>query len=509
MANTAVNNKRIAKNTLLLYFRMLFMMVVSLYTSRVVLNALGVEDFGIYNVVGGVVAMMSFFNNSMATATQRYLNYEMGKNNTKTLNDIFSTSVICYGIIIILALLIAETFGLWFIKHKLTMPNNREFAAFWVFQFSILTFIFNMLSVPYNAAIIAHEKMSAFAYISILEAIGKLTIAYLITISPIDKLIFYSILICCISIIIRLIYTYYCRIHFSECKLKWIWNVNILKNLFGFSSWMLAGTLSQMFSTQGINIIINIFFGPIYNAARAIAMQIYGTVNGFVANFMTATRPQMIKSYAQGDINYTYKLIFSSSKIAFYLLFILSVSILFETQNILNLWLKRPPEFASLFTQLILIDLFITTAYSPIAVLSQASGKIKIYQLTIMICFALIFIMSLIAFKLGCKAYSTFIILIIIDFIGLFVRLIVLNKTVGFPIHKYLKETMLPIAIVFILTLLPCYLIQNFLKGNGLTYFIARILSYISCTLLIIYSIGLNKNEKKSIHKMIHLKLKI
>lgn len=508
MTNTAENNKRIAKNTLLLYFRMLFMMVVSLYTSRVVLNTLGIEDYGIYNVVGGVVAMMSFFNNSMATATQRYLNYEMGKNNQQTLSNIFSSSIICYGIIIALALLIAETFGIWFIEHKLTIPNNRQDAAFWVFQFSILTFIFNMLSVPYNAAIIAHEKMSAFAYISIFEAVGKLAIAYLITISPIDKLVFYSILMCCVSIIIRLIYSYYCQKHFYECKFKWIWDINILKKLFGFSGWMLAGTLSQMFSTQGINIIINIFFGPIYNAARAIAMQIYGAVNGFVTNFMTAVRPQMIKSYAQENLDYTYKLIFSSSKAAFYLLFILSIGILFETQYILYLWLENPPQNASLFTQLVLIDLFITTAYSPIAVMSQASGKIRAYQLTIMVCFSLTFILSFIAFRLGFAAYSTFIILIIIDSLGLFARLFVLKKTVNFPIYKYLKKVILPIIMVLIISSSFSYLIHYFLQNNNLILFVIRIILYLIITVIIIYYIGLSKNEKQFILRTIQSKLK-
>lgn len=437
MEDTTQNNKRIAKNTLLLYARMLLLMCVSLYTSRVVLNALGVEDFGIYNVVGGVVAMMGFLNNSLGTATQRFINYAMGKNDEKHLNKIFSVSFICYCIIIFIVIVIAETVGLWFVCNKLIIPEIRKETAFWVYQLSLLTFIMSMLSVPYNAVIVAYEKMSAFAYISIVEGIGKLIIALLITISPIDKLLYYATLMCILSICVRCLYVTYCNKNFTICKIRFVWDKSLLMKIFSFSGWMITGTLSQMFSTQGVNILINLFFGPIYNAARSIAMQVYNAVFGFTNNFMIAVKPQIIKSYAQGNFEYSYKLIYSLSKISFYLLFILSVTILFETDKILNLWLKNPPNGAIIFTQLTLYDLFVTALYSPIAYISQASGKVRNYQLAITLCFASVFIFTWIFYWLGYVSYAAFVVMLVIDIIGLFIRIYILKKESNFPVKSY------------------------------------------------------------------------
>lgn len=310
MSNTTENNKRIAKNTLLLYFRMLFLMAVSLYTSRVVLNALGVEDFGIYNVVGGVVAMFSVLSGSLSTAISRFITYELGKGNKENLNKIFSSAVtIQFGLAGIIILL-AETIGIWFLNIKMNIPEVRMEAANWVFQFSILTFAINLISVPYNASIIAHEKMSAFAYISILEAVGKLTIAYLITISPIDKLIFYAILMCAVALVVRLTYGNYCKRHFSECTYHFSWDKLLLKQMFGFAGWNFIGASSAILRDQGGNVVINLFCGPTVNAARGIAFQVNNAVNQFVTNFMTALNPQITKSYASGDNEYMMTLIF-------------------------------------------------------------------------------------------------------------------------------------------------------------------------------------------------------
>ncbi len=502
------NNKRIAKNTLMLYFRMFFLMLVGLYTSRVVLNALGVEDYGIYNVVGGVVAMMSFVTNSIGTATQRFLNYEMGKGNTESLSKVFSTSFISYCLLIILVLLMAELIGVWFVENKLVIPDGRRDIAFWVFQLSLLTFVVGMLAAPYNAAIIAHERMGAFAYISIVEALGKLAIAYLITVSPIDRLLIYAILMCCVSLLVRFLYTAYCKRRFPECKLRWVWDVPLMKRLFSFSGWMLAGTVTLVFQTQGINMLINIFFGPVCNAARGIAVHVQHTVRNFVTNFMIAVRPQIIKSYAQGDKEHTYNLIFSSSKISFYLLFVLSITLLLETQYILTLWLKNPPEEATIFTQLVLLDLFITTAYAPIASVSQASGKVKVFQLTISIFFMLAFGMTWVVYHFGGGAYMAFVVIFVVDIVGLFARLIVLKRIENFPAMRYLKKVMLPILVVFAVSLVPCLAVSYILSAQTIANLAVKFVAYVLCSGAIAYFLGLSHNEKEMVRKLVSSRLK-
>ena len=313
MTNSSSNNKRIAKNTLLLYIRMLFLMVVSLYTSRVVLNALGVEDFGIYNVVGGVVAMFSMLSGSLSAAITRFITYELGTGNKENLKKIFSSSVtIQIGLAVLIALL-AEAVGVWFLNVKMNIPDARMVAANWVFQFSILTFAINLISVPYNASIIAHERMSAFAYISILEAIGKLAIAFLITVSPMDRLIFYSLLMCAVALLVRLVYGYYCKKHFEECTYHFLWDKELLKRMFGFAGWNFIGASSAVLRDQGGNVVINLFCGPVVNAARGIASQVNTAVHGFVSNFMTALNPQITKSYASGNRDYMMTLIFQGA----------------------------------------------------------------------------------------------------------------------------------------------------------------------------------------------------
>lgn len=460
MTKATENNKKIAKNTLLLYVRMLFTMGVALYTSRVILNALGIEDFGIYNIVGGVVAMMNFFNGSMATATQRFLNYEMGRGNFQKLQDVFSASFISYCVIAIIVIIVAETIGLWFLQNKLIIPDDRINAAFWVYQLSIAAFVVNLLSVPYNAAIIAHEKMSAFAYISILEVLGKLTIAYFISYSFIDKLVFYAVLTFCVSLIIRSIYSIYCKKYFAECQFQWTWKKDLFQKLFSFSGWMLIGTVCNIFNTQGINMLINLYFGPILNASRAVAMQVYNAINTLAVNFMIATKPQIIKSYAQKDFNYMYKLIYTSSKLSFGLLFLFSIPLLLDTNYILLLWLKEVPESSDCFIQLTLIDLLITSAFSPLATLSQASGRIRNYQLIISTGFILIFAISWLLYYWGYPAYYAFITSIIINLIGLFLRIWELGYSQRFPINIYLKEVVVPICITFFITMISIKIIQ-------------------------------------------------
>ena len=327
--NNKENNKCIAKNTSMLYIRMLLTMAVTLYTSRVILNTLGVEDYGIYNVVGGFVAMMGFLNNSMAVATQRFLSFEIGKKSNSQFSRVFSMSMSIHILIALVILVLAETVGLWFVKTQLTIPIERMGAALWVFHFSILAFIVNVISVPYNATIIAHERMNVFAWVSIIDVSLKLLIVFILQWFGYDKLKFYALLMFGVALIIRLIYGSYCSRKFVESKFHFYWDKSLFKTIMSFAGWSLWGGAASVLHSQGVNILLNIFFGPAINAARGIAYQIQGAVNSFVSNFQIAINPQIIKSYASSKIEYMHQLIFQGAKYSFYLLFALSLPILF------------------------------------------------------------------------------------------------------------------------------------------------------------------------------------
>ncbi len=489
----------------MLYVRMMFVMAVGIYMSRIVLAALGVVDYGIYNVVGGVVAMLSFFNSSMATATQRELNYEMGLGHQENLKQVFSVSFISYCIIAVAVVILAESVGMWFLLHKLVIPPDRLQAAIWVFQFSILTFIINMLAVPYNAAIIAHEKMEAFAYISILEVVLKLLIAYLLLVSPIDTLAFYGALMCGNALIIRYVYSLYCRRHFAECRVQWIWDKAIFKRLFGFSGWMLIGTTSHVFSTQGINMLINIFFGPILNASRAISVQVYNAINSFAANFILATRPQVVKSYAQGEYAYACKLTFSTSKLSFILLFVLSLPVIMQTDYILELWLKTVPPYTALFVQLSLVDMLVIASFSPIASLSQASGKIRNYQLIVSIGFLLIPIVSWILYQRGFPVYIAFVASIAINIMALFGRAFELKCSQDFPARKYLLRVFFPIVLSFFAVLFGSYAIRWCLPPtSNIAWLLLNTLIYLAFSSILLWFALLNREEKTLAKKMFY-----
>lgn len=498
MNDVTEKNKRIAKNTLLLYARMLLTMAISLYTSRVVLNTLGVEDYGIYNVVGGVVSMLAFFNSSMATSTQRFLNYEMGQGNKESLRTVFVNAVNAHYLIGIISFAFLETAGLWFVYNKLNIPTLQYEAALWVYHCSILSFFVSIISTPYNAAIIANEKMEVYAYFSIIEVLLKLFIVYLLVIIPFDKLKLYGLLQLAVSVFMRILYNWYCIRNFPECNYIWNWNKNIMIKLFSFSGWMLFGCISDMLSKQGANILINLYFGPIYNAARAIAVQIQVAVNSFVLNFMTAVRPQIIKSYSCKDYEYMYKLVFSSSKLGYYLLFILIVPVFIYTDYILKLWLKQVPEASVIFTRLVLIELLITSAYSPIAQINQASGKIKNYQLAISVLFILNFIFSYAAFEIGLPVYSTFIISVLLAFIGLFVRVYILKKENEFPANYYLFNVMLPLLPISIISLIIPISIAFYFKITFISVLLNLFIGTI-ITIFIIWILGLNNTEKSFI----------
>lgn len=489
------NNKRIAKNTLMLYMRMLITMAISLYTSRIVLNTLGVEDWGIYNVVGGFVTILGFLNSSMASSTYRFLSFEIGKRDLTQFTRIFSMSVNIHFIIALIILMLSETVGLWFINTQLIIPAERMVAANWVYQFSILAFMVNVVSVPYNAVIIAHEKMNVFAWISIVEVSLKLFIVFMLQLFGFDKLKLYAIMMFGIELIIRIIYGLYCRSNFTECKYSFFWQKPLFKTLTSYASWNLWGHVAGVTYDQGLNVLLNIFFGPAVNAARGIAYQAQGAINGFTQNFQMAMNPQIIKSFASNDLEYMHLLISRGAKYSFFLLFALSLPILLETENILKLWLKIVPEYTVIFTQLVIINALINSISGPLMTAAQASGRIKLYQGMVGGLLLLILPISYLFLKLGFSPQVTLYISISFSIIAFFTRLIIVRNLVHIKVRDFLLNVLLKaVTVCFVAIILPisiCLIIEKSLYS----VIIVGLTSIIS-TMGTIYIIGLNKNEK-------------
>lgn len=506
--NITENNRRIAKNTLLLYFRMLFTMLVSLYTSRVVLNALGVEDFGIYNVVGGVVTMFSILSGSLSSAITRFITYELGTGCTDKLKTIFSSAVTIQIGLAIIILIFAEVVGVWFLNTKMNIPVGRMYAANWVFQLSIVTFIINLISVPYNATIIAHERMSAFAYISILEVAAKLLVVYLLLISPIDKLIFYAILMALVALIVRLVYGYYCKRHFEECTYHFIFNKTLLRRMFSFAGWNFIGASSSILRDHGGNIVINLFYGPVVNAARGIAFQVNAAINGFVTNFMTALNPQITKSYASGNHEYMMTLIYQGARISFYMLLILSLPVLFSTHYILHLWLNFVPEHAVLFVQLILVFAMSESISNPLITSMLATGRIRNYQLIVGGLQMLNLPITYILLRLGLFPEIVIVVAIIISQSCLFARLCMLRGMIGLSARKFFKKVYLNILSVALLaSVVPAFIAER-LNESFSNFIVVSIITVLS-SLFSIYYIGCNSSERKYIKtKLLKLKTK-
>jgi len=493
---TSDNNKRIAKNTLLLYFRMLFMMVVSLYTSRVILNALGVEDFGIYNVVGGVVAMFTVISGSLSAAISRFITYELGKGDQSKLNKIFSASVTIQLLLSLIIVVLIESVGVWFLNAKMTIPEDRMAAANWVLQFSIITFVINLISVPYNAAIIAHEKMSAFAYISILEAVCKLAIAFLIIVSPIDKLIFYAILMCAVSIIVRLTYGHYCKKHFAECNYHFHWDKEILKKMFGFAGWNFIGASSAVLREQGVNIVINIFCGPAVNAARGISSQVNSAIMGFVNNFTTALNPQITKSYASGDHKYMMTLIFQGARLSFYILLLLSLPVILNAHYILKLWLSNVPEHTELFVQLILICAMGESLSNTMVTAMLATGNIRNYQIVVGGLQMMNLPISYICLRLGFMPESVLIVAIVVSQCCLAARLYMLRGMIGLSSIQYMKKVYLNVIVVTLLSLAVPVLLSKYMEETFFSFVVLSLVSIV-CTLIVEFYVGCNGKERE------------
>lgn len=501
------NNKRIVKNTVMLYIRMFVLMIISLFTSRVILQALGITDFGIYNVVSGVVSMMGILNSAMSVATQRYLTFELGKGeeNFNQLHKTFNVCFVIYVLLSIIFFILAETIGVWFVNTKLVIPSDRLIAANWCYQFCIISVINNLLVNPYNASIIAHEKMNIYAYVSIFEGMLKLGVAYAIYISPVDRLISYGFLYMLMSLMITLIYRIYCIKNFRECHLKWFYDKKLFKELTSYSGWNLFGSAAALVKSQGINILLNIFFNPTINAARGIAVQIDSQITIFSSNFYTAVRPQITKYFASNEIENMQKLIFRSSKMNFYLILILAVPIMVEAPSIIELWLGQLPEYVVEFSRLSIIVSIITAMSTPIMTAAHSTGKIALYQSVVGSIIILIVPVGYFVFKLGYNPVSVYVVSIVMTLLSFFVRLFILKKLMPFPVIKYLKEVFIVNFFVAIISLmLPIYL-HIYLSSSLFHTLLIVVISFIWSSIAI-YFIGLNKNEKMFVYNFINKK---
>lgn len=502
------DSKRVAKNSLLLYMRMFVLMGIGLFTSRIILNALGVEDYGIYNVVGGIVVLLSFLNNAMAGATQRYINVALGRRDQQQLNTIISNSVILHYIIGFVCVLIAESLGLWYLNEVMVIPEGRENAAFWVYQISVLTFFLGIITTPYNASIIAHEKMSAFAWITIIDVLMKLIIVCSLLYVNTDKLILYAILLCINSNITRVIYIQYCKRHFEECRIKsWKIDKPLMKSMMSFSSWTIFGNLGYLAHTQGIALVINFFFGVTVNAAQGIANQVNGYVKQFVTNFLMAFNPQVVKTYAAGEMEEMHKLVIRGCKISLMMVGALVIPLIIEMPMILHLWLGLVPEYAVIFVRLILLLTLFDSYSSLMATAKGATGDIKVYQIVLTTIGLFHLPLTWVCFQLGWEPYWAQIVYVIIIIILSVVRTAFVCKAVHLSQQTFYKQAVFRgLFTIMASAILP--LILHYSIDNDFARLISVCVSSVFCSVLGILFFGFLKSERNQVLSLITNKIK-
>lgn len=497
MSSTLKNSQRIARNTMMLYVRMLLIMAVSLYTSRVILNVLGIEDFGIYNVVGGVVAMISFLNSTLSSTCQRYFSYEIGRNNNEAVAVLFRLNLTVYMYFILIVLLLAETIGLWFVNTCLVIPQERILAMNWTYQFSILTFIVSSLSIPYNALIISHEQMSVYAYISIIEVLLKLGIVFLLGLGDADRLILYAILLFFSTSCITLFYYIFCRRKYPESHYSYLWESDKIREVASYSGWHLIGAISVIIRNQGVNVLLNSFFNPVVNGARAIAFQVSVAVDSLTNSFFVAVKPQIYKLYGANELKQMYILLSRSSKICFFLVAILAYPILVNMEFVLDLWLKQIPDYAVLFTQLVLINAVIDSINGPSIAAALASGRIKFFEIITGGLMILNLPISYLLLFLGYGPEVTMIVSISLSLITIVVRSFIVQKLIGYKVIDYMLDVVLPLSIVGLLAFVMVFFIGKCIPNVVLHFFITSFVAFLLLSVLTFF-IALTSAERHS-----------
>ena len=496
--STSVNNKRIAKNTFVLYLRTMFVMVVSLYTSRVILQVLGVEDYGVYQVVGGLVSMFSIISTSLSGAVSRFITFEIGRGRKDRLERIFATSLLIQIGLCVVVVLAVEIIGLWFLHNEMQIPEGRMEAAQWVLHCSVISFCLGLLSVPYNACIIAHEHMKTFAYVSIVETILKLGVVYLVSVSTVDSLILYAVLLVVLSALIRLIYSIYCHKHFEESRAKIVFDKEILKEMSGFSGWSFFTNTNFILNNQGVSMLMNVFFGVTVNAARGIATQVENAVLQFVNNFTIAINPQITKSYASGDLSIMHTLVCRGAKFSYFAMLIMALPIICESETILNLWLPEIPNHTIIFVQLSLImgmcDSLGASGYTACA----ATGKLKRYSLIITQIGLLEFPLTWLFFAFGAPVVSTYYLYIFVKILVLIARMYLMRDMVDLKVKTFITSVFIPIFLTTIIAIIPSILILNLLEPSIYRLMLSVVVGILSVAISVLY-VGMTHPERNTI----------
>ena len=487
---------RVAKNTMMNYLRMGAGMIIMLYTSRVVLNTLGVDDYGVNAAVGGVVGMMAILINFMQTGTQRFLNFAMGKGDKQGLNDIFCVSITIHVCIAVLIILFSETIGLWFLLNKMVIPAGRETAAFWVFQFSILSTVTSVMSIPYNAEVIAHERMSIYAYFTILGLALKLLIVYLLVVSHFDKLITYSFLLFCTSLFSRLLFTWYCRRNFEECHYHFRFPPKLIRDMLSFPAWDLFGVVAWTCSTQGTTILLNLFFGPAVNAASGIASRVESSVRSFSSNFLSALSPQITKSYAAQDYNYLYKIMYGGAKLSFILLFAITLPLYIKIDYVLVFWLKLVPDHTATIVRIILIEMILDSMMTPLNTAALATGRIRYYGFATSVMTIIQLPLCYIILKMGGSPESVFVTMLTVTIIREIVQYYKLRNLVGFRYLDYFRKVQLPCILVVAASVPLPLIISQALPENFWTLLLIIIVAT-PLSIILSFFIILNIDERK------------
>ena len=504
--NSSFDNKRIAKNTAFLYVRMLLVMCITIYTSRVILNALGASDYGVYNVVGGIIVMFSFLTGSMSGATSRFLTFELGKGNKERLNATFSASLNLYLLAGVLIVIIGEIVGLYFVNYKLTIPPDRMEAALYVLHFSIITSFFTFTQYPYTASLIAHEEMNIYAYVGIYEAVSKLFIAWLITISPIDRLILYAGLIMINQILIIIFYRIYCQHKFEECYFRLIKDMSLYKKMMGYTGYDMMPSVAMVIQNQGVNILLNMFFGPVLNAARAIAQQIDGALLQFVNNYLQAVRPQIIKRYALGEKDSMYQLTFSASKYSYLIMLALLLPVMAEIDFILSLWLgDAVPDRTALFCYIILIMGAIQPLASSIWMVVQAIGKLRNFSLINTLLFLLPLPVGYLFFKYRMPDYTILLAVLVSAFLRYLYSFIQLYCIEKYNMLKYLLTVLGRCLIITILSSIVVLLIKWQFEEGFIRLILVLLVSEASIGIFT-WILGMSSSERSEVKRLIHKK---
>ena len=497
------NSKRVAKNTVLLYFRMFVMMLVGLYTSRVILNALGQDDFGIYGAVGGVVAMFSILTGAIAGAISRFLTFELGKSDDNRLSAVFSTAMAIQLGLALIILLIAEVAGIWFLNAKMNIPDGRMGAANWVLQCSILMFLVNMWSVPFNAAIIAHEKMQAFAYISIAEALMTLGVAIFIKYTTGDKLVAYAILMLAVAFIVRILYGIYAKHQFQECRFRArLVEKGIAREMASFSGWTFIGNGFFVLNTQGINILMNLFFGVRVNAARDVSVKFENAVSRFVNNFMTALNPQITKTYAAGSLSYMHELVCKGAKYSYFLVYLFALPIILEAPKLLEIWLVQVPEYAVVFVRISMISLLFMSAGDSFLKAINSTGKIALYQKTVLVTAVWVFPLSYLAFKLGGKPQVSYVIMTLVNIVVVLERVLIARKLVRLPLRKVFTDVVEKALLVTLTASIPPVLVWFLMPESLVRALVVSGISVLSVAIAI-YFLGTTSGERDVVRGMV------